>query len=101
MNEILHANIFFFITSVAVVVFTLLVCITLYQVIKILRTTRRIVDRIEAGSEVIAEDVTHFRRYVREGGLISQIVGVFLRRHEKRSSSRRKKEDDDITNEDE
>lgn len=61
MNEVLHANIFFVITSVAVVFFTILTCILLYQVIKIVKSVRRIVERVESGSEVLAEDLEEIR----------------------------------------
>ncbi len=61
MTEVLHANIFFVITSIAVVVLTLLVCVLLYHVIKIIKSVRRIVERVEAGSEVLAEDLEDIR----------------------------------------
>lgn len=78
MSEVLQTNIFFFITGIAVIIFTLLLCILLYHVIKITKSIRRIMDRIEAGSEIIAEDMSHFRRYFTEGSLISSLLGVFL-----------------------
>ena len=80
MDEVLHANIFFFITSVAVTMFTLLVCVALYYVIKILASIRRIVDRIDEGSEMIAEDVEQLRSYVLEGSLLSQLISFFVGR---------------------
>ncbi len=80
MSEILEANIFFFITSVAVIVFTVLVSVAVYYVIKILQSVRRIVDRIDAGSETIAEDISELREYIASGSLISQVIGLFIRR---------------------
>ena len=74
MSEILQTNIFFIITSIAVVVLTLFVCVILYHIIKLLRSIRTIVARIEEGSEVIAEDVSQLRAYVVEGSLVSQIM---------------------------
>ena len=91
MSEILQTNIFFAITSVAVVVFTLLLCVVLYQVIKILKSIRRIVTRIDEGSEVIAEDVSQLRAYVTEGSLVSQVLS-FVMGTRKKSASRKKKE---------
>ncbi len=78
MSEILQANIFFFITGIAVILFTLLVCIAVYQVIKILKSVRRIVERVEQGSEMLAEDVENLRSYVMEGSLVSQLIGFFM-----------------------
>lgn len=89
MNEIMHADIFFFITSIAVVIATLLVCIMLYQVIRILRSIRRIVDRIDEGSEIIAEDIENFRSYVAEGSLVSQLIHFFLGHRIRPATSRR------------
>jgi hypothetical protein len=78
MSEILNANIFFIITSIAVILFTLLVCVVLYHVIKILQSIRKIVDRVEEGSENIVEDVSRLRTYVLEGSLLSQIISFFV-----------------------
>jgi hypothetical protein len=78
MTEILQANLFFFITAIAVVVCTLLLCVVLYQVIKILKSIRRIVDRLDEGSEMIAEDMENFRTFVTEGSLVSQLIGFFM-----------------------
>lgn len=80
MDEVLHANIFFFITSVAVILFTLLLCVALYHGIKILQSVRRIVERIDAGSEMIVEDVEQLRSYVLDGSLLSQLFGMFTGR---------------------
>ena len=78
MTEVLQANIFFFIASVGVILFTLLVCVALYQVVKILRSIRRIVERVEEGSETIAEDVSQLRSFVLEGSLFSQVISFFM-----------------------
>jgi len=75
MTEILQANIFFFITSIAVIVFTVLLCLAVYQVIKILKTVRRIVDRVEEGTEVIAGDIENIRTSFNPARLISFIMG--------------------------
>lgn len=96
MSEILQTNIFFVITSIAVVVFTIFVCVILYHVIRILRSIRKIVNRVEEGSEVIAEDVSQLRAYVVEGSLVSQIMSFFFGTKASKTSSRRKVKD--ITN---
>jgi hypothetical protein len=90
MTEVLHANIFFVIASVATVVFSLLVCLAMYQVIKILRAVRRLVERVESGSEVLMEDVAQFRSFVMKGSFISQLIGFFMSRGGAARSSRKK-----------
>lgn len=96
MSEILQANIFFVITSIAVLVFTLFVCIVLYQIIKILKSIRSIVTRVEEGSDLIAEDMSHLRTYVLEGSLVSQIMSFFLGKKPRKAPAQRKNKD--VTN---
>lgn len=76
MNEILHANIFFIIASIATVCFCILVSIALYHVIQILKLTRRVLERIEAGSEVLASDLSQVRMFFAEEGFLSRLVGL-------------------------
>lgn len=78
MNEVLHANIFFFIASVATVVFCVLICFILYHVLKIVKSLRAIIERIEAGSEIIAQDVAHVRELVASGGVWSRLVQFII-----------------------
>jgi len=80
MNEILHANIFFIIASVATIVFSILISVALYHGIKILRAVRKIVDRVEAGSAIIAEDIDTLRATIYEGGIVTRVVNLFFSR---------------------
>ena len=77
MNEILHANIFFIIASIATVCFCILVCYILFQVIKILQLVRSILDRVAAGSEVLASDLAHIRMFFAEEGFLSRLLAMF------------------------
>ena len=79
MTEVLHANIFFFIASAGVILLTLLVCLVVYHVLKIVKSVRRMVERFEHSSEMIAEDVEQLRSYVVSGSLFSQLIGFFMR----------------------
>ena len=105
MDEVLHANIFFFITSVAVVVCTVLLTIVFFHLIKAARALRRIVESIEAGAEVIAEDMQQIRSFFSQGGNISRLIrmlaGKVRRGGSKRASRRadRKKDELEITDE--
>ncbi len=93
MNEVLHANIFFFIASVATVIFCILTCIILYQVIKITQSIRSIMERIEAESERIAEDVAHVRSLVSNGGMMSRIITFVMGATGSRRRRRTREED--------
>lgn len=78
MDEILHANIFFIIASVATVVFCIIVSLIFWQVLKIAKSLRKIIERIEAGSEQIAEDAAHMRQFVNQGGVFTKMVGMMM-----------------------
>lgn len=91
MSEILQANIFFVITSIAAVIVTLFLCVILYQIIRILKSIRRVVERVDEGSEIIAEDVSQLRAYVTEGSLVSQVMSFVFSQKAKRASRTKKK----------
>ena len=95
MTEILQANIFFFIASIATIVFSILACVAMYLVVKILISIRAIIARIEAGSDLIADDILAARAFVTSGGLISHLISFVTRQAgggRKTRSSKSKKE---------
>lgn len=87
MNEILHANIFFIIASVATTIFSLLLILVLWQVFKLVKSVRNIVERVEAGSEQVAADVAHARQLLYSGGVIGRVVGFFVNTSNRRSKN--------------
>ncbi len=91
MSEVLQANIFFFITGIAVIVFTLLLCIALYHVVKILKSVRQVIERIEKSSEIIAEDVSNMREYFKGGGFFSHVISMFMKRSPFGATGKKKK----------
>lgn len=95
MSEVLQANIFFMIASAATVVFVIMVCVVLYHVIKIVIAIRAIVERLEAGSDVIADDVSAMRDFVKSGGLVSYLINRVRPQGQKARASRTKKTTDD------
>jgi hypothetical protein len=99
MNEILHANIFFLIASIATICFCILVCILLFHVIKIARQVSSILDRIEAGSEIIAKDVTKIRSLILEGGIFSRLIGLFVGRKASQSRAKRRRSSEEENDE--
>ena len=93
MTEILQANIFFFIASIATIVFSIMACVAMYLIIKILVSIRAILARIEAGSDLIADDILAARAFVAGGGLISHLISFVARAGgggQKKRSSRKK-----------
>ncbi len=76
MTETLQANIFFMIASFGVVALTILACILLYQAVRISQSIRRIVERIEASSEVLADDIENLRENLHPARFISFIMSL-------------------------
>lgn len=78
MSEVLHANVFFFITGIAVIVCSAIFCVALFHAIKVLKSIRRIVNRIDEGTEIIAEDMLHIREYFTQEGLIARLFATVI-----------------------
>lgn len=78
MTEVLQANIFFLITGIAVIIFSVLLCIALFHIIKVIKTIRKITDRIERGTELIVEDMQNVRMYFTGDGLIRKIMSKLI-----------------------
>ncbi len=88
MSEVLQANIFFYIASLATVVFCIVVTMILFQIYKIMKSVRSIVERINSASDMVAEDVAQVRKFIATGGLVSTVMGlVFGAKKKKRSKS--------------
>ncbi len=78
MNEILHANIFFVIASVGTVVFIVLVSMVLFHIFKIVKLVRSILEKIEQGTEILAEDAAKIRSFLANGSFFSRIFSMFF-----------------------
>ncbi len=76
MSEVIHADIFFFITGIAVIVCSAIVCVALFHAIKVLKSMRRIMNRIEESAEVITEDIYHVREYFTQAGFLSRLFAT-------------------------
>ena len=76
MTEILHANIFFIIASVGVVIFIIITSLILWHVYKVVCAIRRIVERVEAGSMALAEDIEDLRHNLNPSKLIAFLMNL-------------------------
>ena len=81
METLLKTDIFFFITSVAVVAVTICVIYAMYHLIRILRNVDEISGDMREEGELIREDISDLRENVRAEGLkvkhISEFIGKF------------------------
>lgn len=91
MSEVLQANIFFLIASIATVIFCIVVTMILFQFYKVMKTIRSILDRIDNASDVVAEDVAQVRKLIATGGLVSTVMSLVFGAKKKR----RTKHDED------
>ncbi len=100
MSEILHADIFFFITGIAVIVCSAILCVALYHAIHVLKSMRRVMRRVEEGTESIVEDVQSIREYFTQGSFLGQlfsvVTGLFKRTGTRTTRSKPGKKSDEL-----
>lgn len=82
MSEVVHADIFFFITGIAVIVISAILVVVLFHTIKVLKGIRRITDRIEAETEAIADDIQNVRTFIAHIGVLPQLIASLMGRKE-------------------
>lgn len=105
MDDVLHANIFFFITSVAVVALAIMWVVILWYVIAILREVRVIVARVRKASEDLEGDFQALRASVKASGervrsFGSVFTNFFLRMLEKPAPHAPRRAKKDVENDD-
>jgi uncharacterized protein YoxC len=69
MNDFLKQDIFFFVTTIAVIILTVLLSILAVYFIRISRKINNIVGRAEEQTNLLSEDLNALRSNVREGGM--------------------------------
>lgn len=74
MNELVHADIFFFISSIATVVLTAGFCVLLYFLIPIARDARDLLAMFHTAAEEIELDFEKFRHAAEEEGHKSKML---------------------------
>ncbi len=102
MNELMHADIFFFITTIIVVLFGIVGLILAYYIVGITREVRYIARKVREESDNVSEDIAEIRGKLRESGMrfggflrtmASFFVGRIMSRPKKKSSSKRHVDD--------
>jgi predicted PurR-regulated permease PerM len=77
MDTFIHADIFFFVTTIVLVVFAAFGVILLIYSVKIVRTVSDIANTIKTESKNIAEDIESIREQVKEkGSKLSVFTGL-------------------------
>jgi hypothetical protein len=97
METLIHADIFFFITAIAVAVVGLGMAIALYFIIMILRDVHAVVQKIRKASDELEQDFEDFRATVKHEGVriktIVELVRGFIMRQVPKSRVKKKAED--------
>lgn len=91
-ESLIHADIFFFISTISFVVISIGVGISFFYVIKILRNVRDITDKVNKESDELISDIRHLRRALRDEGLKWRTVADLIRGFFSRKASPHKSE---------
>jgi len=87
MGELVHADIFFMITTAVVVVLAIVAAVGLSYAVSILRDIKYITKRIKSESDEVIEDLHILREHIKNEGfklsMISKIVSKFWKRRKK------------------
>jgi hypothetical protein len=97
MEQFVKADIFFFITTLAVVVTSIVLTIAFVFIIQILRDVRYITKRIRKETDGLLEDVHDARNFVKKEvkqaldirELISGIMGMFVKKKRSRKTAKK------------
>lgn len=96
MQTIVHADIFFFITSIALVLLTIGLSIALFYSIKILRNLSEVSKVVKEEGTEIVNDVREIRGKIKERAnsvtsnfdIIKRLVGTLVRRRKRKETKK-------------
>lgn len=101
METVLQANIFFYITSVAVVAVTVLVIVILFYVLSIVRNVKLFSDKLKRGSDLLSKDLGSLRKSIKEEGARAKQAFASLTAFVPKRRARRKKSESDLSDKEE
>lgn len=68
MDSLIHADIFFFVTTIALVLVTLVILVAGFYIVRIVRDVYQIISLIKAEGDNLSEDIAILRMRVKEKG---------------------------------
>ena len=77
MNDFMKQDIFFFVTTIAVVLLTLLLAILMIYIIKITRDVKYILQKAKTEADLISQDLSDLRRNMSTGFKIKYLFNFF------------------------
>jgi hypothetical protein len=69
MDTLIHADIFFFVTTIAVVVITIALTVLIVYLVKVFRSIRKIADAVNEETILLRRDIGDLRNEVRARGV--------------------------------
>jgi uncharacterized protein YoxC len=74
MNELLNTNIFFFITSIAVIVFAIGFVVLLYFLIPLVRDTHDLIAKLASAAKEVEDDYETLKENIEEEGAKTKAI---------------------------
>lgn len=90
MDTLIKADVFFFITTIAVVLLAILFIIVLIYIIRILNDMKYISRRLKKESDLVSEDIAELRAQMRRGGFKLRNLITFFSNIYKRNKRKSK-----------
>lgn len=88
MDTLIHADIFFFVTTIAVVVVAAVFTVALIYLIKILRDVKEVTQKVREEASMIHEDIQNLRAEIKKEGFRLEGLLSFFRNIFKQKRSR-------------
>lgn len=87
MAEFMKADIFFFVTTVAVVVVAFAFAVFMVYLIGVMRNVRDISELVKVQGKQISDDITELRQNIRREGLRVRHLTEFMRKPHRRKNN--------------
>lgn len=79
MQSIIHADIFFFVTTIALIVLAAVLVIVIIYVITILNDLKKITAKFRKESEEVMDDIHNLRNHIKTEGLTMRYLSGFFK----------------------
>lgn len=88
METLAKADIFFFITAIAVVILSAAFAVVLVYIIRILKRVDEISERVKKESDAVMDEVASFRQNLKEEGLnFNRIISLFSKKSKRKNKN--------------
>lgn len=88
MESILKSEVFFFISSVSVIIITILLIIVLFRLIGILNDIKKAIKNIEVQVSNVKEDFISFKNKIVTSSIVTSLLKLFLSKSRNRNKKK-------------